>query len=36
MDDDMLNNILASHWAEIKDIKKRLDELESFLRDSCE
>jgi len=28
MKEAMLNNILDNHWAEIKEIKKRLDELE--------
>jgi len=30
-EEDRLNNILTSHWTEIKEIKKRLDELESKL-----
>jgi len=31
-EEERLNNILTSHWTEIKEIKKRLDELEKHAK----
>lgn len=32
LEEDIINNILTSHWTEIKEIKKRLEDLEKHVK----